>query len=154
MNINNKNINNIPVHDFSQRLNYFSKSNIFSGYLIEQNKSVNFRYNNNINNNKNLSGKNITFIKQKQYNPLLKSPPKYLFPSIDNNLLCENLFQRKSQKLPNIPSQNKIYQNQQKNRIKNNYCYIFDKNNEKIISKKKSMFLSTTSFNFKKKKFF
>ena len=154
MNINNKNINNITVHDFSQRLNYFSKSNIFSGYLIEQNKSVNFRYNNNNINNNSLSGKSIKYIKQKKYNPLLKSSPKYLFPSMDKNLLCENLFQRKSQKLPNIPRNNKIYQNQQKNMIKNNYCYIFDKNNEKIISKKKSMFLSTTSFNFKKKDFF
>ena len=43
MNINDKN-NNITVHDFSQRLNYYSKSNIFSGYLIEQNKSINYRY--------------------------------------------------------------------------------------------------------------
>ena len=153
MNINDKK-NNTTVHDFSQRLNYFSKSNIFSGYLIEQNKSLNYRYKNKPTD---LSGNNITYIKkEKQYSSLLNSQPKYLFPSMDNNLLCENLFQRKTQKLPSISRGRggEIYRNQSKSNIKNNYYCILDKNNEKSISKKKSMFLSTSSFNFKNKEYF
>ena len=126
MNINDKN-NNITVHDFSQRLNYYSKSNIFSGYLIEQNKSINYRYKNNSNN---IPGNNNTYIsKQKQYNSLLNSQPKYLFPSMDNNLLCENLFQRKTQKLPRIKGRGgEIFRNQSKSDLKNNnYYYLLEK---------------------------
>ena len=152
MNINDKK-NNITVHDFSQRLNYFSKSNIFSGYLIEQNKSLNYRYQNKP---KDLTGNNITYIKkEKQYSSLLNSQPKYLFPSMDNNLLCENLFQRKTQKLPSISRGRggELYRNKSKSNIKNNYYCILDKNNEKTFSKKKSMFLSTSSFNFKNKEY-
>ena len=152
MNINDKN-NNITVHDFSQRLNYYSKSNIFSGYLIEQNKSINYRYKNNSNN---IPGNNNTYIsKQKQYNSLLNSQSKYLFPSMDNNLLCENLFQRKTQKLPRIKGRGgEIFRNQSKSDLKNNnYYYLLEKNNEKMNPKKKTMFLSTTSYNFKKKEF-
>ena len=47
-NSENKNIEkyntNILVHDLAQKLNFYSKHNIFSGYLLEQNKSLKLKY--------------------------------------------------------------------------------------------------------------
>ena len=149
-----KNYNNhIIIHDFTQKLNFYAKNNFFSGYLNEQNKSTNLRYQKEklklkLNNNslKKSFDKNFANIKQRQSNSLVRSTPKYLFPSMENNLLCENLFQRKSQILPDIQRSSKLFSTKFK---KNNN--ILERTNERKNSKKKTVFLSTTSFEIKKR---
>ena len=145
--------NNIIIHDFTQKLNFYAKNNFFSGYLKDQNKSTNLRYQKEklklkLNNNslKKSFDKNFANIKQRQSNSLIRSTPKYLFPSMENNLLCENLFQRKSQILPDIQRSSKLFSTKFK---KNNN--ILERSNERKNSKKKTVFLSTTSFEIKKR---
>ena len=55
---------NILVHDLAQKLNFYSKNNIFSGYLLEQNKSLKLKYR-----KKNLGQKNksIKTLSEKKY---------------------------------------------------------------------------------------
>ena len=144
------NNSNILVHDFTQKLNFYAKNNIFSRYLYEQNKSTNIRYKKEkINNYNNKSPKksynNKINLKQKQSQSLFRSTPKYLFPSMENNLLCENLFQRKSQILPDI-QKTKLFKTKYN---KNND--LIERTNEKKRDKGKRVFLSTTSFDIKKK---
>ena len=144
--------NNIIVHDFTQRLNFYSKNNIFARFLYESaNKSVNLRYHNNKKSPNNKSRKSFdnynTSLKHGQSLSMFKQTPKYLFPSMDNNLLCENLFQRKSQILPNVQNMSELY----RYKYNSNDSKIFEKNNEKKKSRKKTVFLSTTSFDFKKR---
>ena len=143
---------NILVHDLAQKLNFYSKNNIFSGYLLEQNKSLKLKYRKKNLGQKNksiktLSEKKYIIAKPKDAKTLFKSAPKYLFPSMNNNLLCENLFQRKSQILPNVQNMSELY----RYKYNSNDSKIFEKNNEKKKSRKKTVFLSTTSFDFKKR---
>ena len=144
--------NNIIVHDFTQRLNFYSKNNIFARFLYESaNKSVNLRYHNNKKSPNNKSRKSFdnynTSLKHGQSLSMFKQTPKYLFPSMDNNLLCENLFQRKSQILPNVQNMSELY----RYKYNSNDSKIFEKNKKKKKKKKKTVFLSTTSFDFKKR---
>ena len=139
--------NNIIVHDLSQKLNFYAKHNIFSGYLNEQNKSTNIRYkkqkqsdNNYINKT---SDKNFLNLKQRKSQSLIRAAPKYLFPSMENNLLLENLFQRNSQILPNISKAPKLFHSKFDNKG--------NKTNVKKNTRRKTVFLSTTSFDIKKK---
>ena len=142
---------NILVHDLAQKLNFYSKNNIFSGYLLEQNKSLKLKYRKKNLGQKNksiktLSEKKYIIAKPKDAKTLFKSAPKYLFPSMNSNLLCENLFQRKSQLLPDLKKVSTIF----KNKIRSKYNDI-EGSNEKANSKRKTIFLSTTSFDFKKR---
>ena len=156
MSMSSKN-NNIIVHDFTQKLNYFSKSNIFSGYLLDHNKSLNLRYPNQKKSfdnykstnktSKNYIDKNYTNFKQRQSHSIFKQQPRYFFPSMDNNLLCENLFQRNSQILPSIQKMDKICQKKLNKKNSDFNAFKFDKKN----SKRKTVFLSTTSFDIKKR---
>ena len=156
----NYNNTNIIVHDFTQKLNYYSKSNIFSGYLSDHNKSLNLRYsnqrkslynNNNNINNKNFIEKNNINFRQRQSHSMLKQSPKYFFPSMDNNLLCENLFQRNSQILPSIQKMDKLYQKKLTKKKSDFNAYKYERNKEKKNPKRKTVFLSTTSFDIKKR---
>ena len=90
--------------------------------------------------------KKYIIAKPKDAKTLFKSAPKYLFPSMNDNLLCENLFQRKSQLLPDLKKVSTIF----KNKIRSKYNDI-EGSNEKTNSKRKTIFLSTTSFDFKKR---
>ena len=145
------NNNNIIIHDFTQRLNFYAKNNIFSGYLYEQNKSTNLRYQKEDLNNKDnkslkkSSDKNFINLKHRQAQSMPRSTPKYLYPSMENNLLCENLFQRKSHLLPEIQKNAKLFKTRYQ---KNND--ITSRSNEKRRNKRKTVFLSTTSFDIKK----
>ena len=145
----NYNKNNIIVHDLTQKLNYYAKHNIFSGYLHDQDKRIKLRYKkqNKINNDNINNTSEINFInmKQKKSQSMMRSSPKYLFPSMDNNLLCENLFQRKSQILPRIPKESGLFKS------KNNSKYYKGRSNENKNSKRRTVFLSTTSFEIKKR---
>ena len=145
------NKNNIIVHDFTQRLNFYSKNNIFSGFLNEPNKTANLRYQSNKDTPKNKVKKsfdiNYTNLKPRQSQSIFKQGPKYLFPSMENNLLCENLFQRKSKILPDIQNMSDLFRSKYNS---NDYRFI-ERINEKKKSKKKTVFLSTTSFDFKKR---
>ena len=135
------NDNNIIVHNFTQKLKRYKNNGIYPLYHQEKSNSSIIRYINNNknteNNNKNfnfnsknslydLSDKNLYITKQKISNS--KQTQKYLYPSLNNNLLCENLFQRNSQILPKIPK-------------------LIKKNKDK----KFYIFLSTSSFEFKKR---
>ena len=139
--------NNIIVHDLSQKLNFYAKHNIFSGYLNEQNKSTNIRYKKQKQSDSNYinktSDKNFLNLKQRKSQSLIRAAPKYLFPSMENNLLLENLFQRNSQILPNISKAPKLFQSKFDNKG--------NKTNVKKNTRRKTVFLSTTSFDIKKK---
>ena len=139
--------NNIIVHDLSQKLNFYAKHNIFSGYLNEQNKSTNIRYKKQKQSDSNYinktSDKNFLNLKQRKSQSLIRAAPKYLFPSMENNLLLENLFQRNSQILPNISKAPKLFHSKFDNKG--------NKTNVKKNTRRKTVFLSTTSFDIKKK---
>ena len=126
----NYNDNNIIIHDFTQKLSRFSKDNVFRVYHHQKNNSSIIRY---LNNNKIQDKKNNYFIYNKSHfnissdKNLHKTNQKYVFPSLSNNLLCENLFKRNSQNLPHLP------------KLKNKK------------EKKLYIFLSTSSFEHKKR---